>query len=77
MKTKFNPKDVPDWCKWIAVDEDGVCCAFRKKPYQEASYPTLKGYWNINDVIENENAVDLYKGKPPKNWKDELYTWGY
>jgi hypothetical protein len=72
MKTKFNPKDVPSWCKWIAVDKNGECNAYSIKPT-----PRDKPYiseWDFDDW-NNHQYITLYKGKPPKNWKDELYTW--
>ena len=75
MKKKFNPKDVPSWARWLAVDENGTCAAYRTKPtpireqYQQ-------GYWSIDGFdLSGKTFVDLYKGKPPKNWKAELYTW--
>ncbi len=74
MKTKFNYKDVPDWCRWIAVDEDGACFAYEKKPVKVKG--DYGGYWN-GDGITDGDQLHLYKGEPPKNWKDELYTWGY
>ena len=68
--SKFNPAKVPKWCKWIAVDKDGECWAFENKPATNTVY---KCVW---DTCFSDEAVRLYKGKPPKNWKDELYTWG-
>jgi len=70
MKTKFNPKDVPSWCKWIAVDESGRCWGFENKPDTKSS--RYNGNWDTRNI---DKAVELYEGKPPKNWKDELYTW--
>jgi hypothetical protein len=68
---KFNPKEVPDWCKWIAVDKDGECLAYSAKPVNMTD-PPLWVPKHTGVMFET-----LYKGKPPKNWKDELYTWGY
>ena len=67
---KFNEKKVPSWCKWMAVDKNGDCWAYSLKP--EAGillapnvwWPQQYGKWKM-----------LYRGKPPKNWKDELYQW--
>ena len=67
---KFNEKDVPSWCKWIAVDFDGSCWAFTAKPESIRYY---KGEWWPKTNAGKQ--VKLYEGKPPKNWKDELYTW--
>ncbi len=70
MKTKFNPKDVPSWCKWIAVDKDGFCFAYSTKPKTRIVLESWdndhnpKGQWRV-----------LYRERKPKNWKDELYTW--
>lgn len=74
MKTKFNPKDVPSWCKWIAVDKDGDAYGFKNKPVI-----LIKS--NLWALALKEGGLSkfkkLYKDKPPKNWKEELYTWGY
>lgn len=70
MKTKFNAKDVSNWCKWIAVDEDGFCYEYSIKPDNKRS---IGEQWLNNGGQEKF----LYKGKPPKNWRNELYTWGY
>ncbi len=69
MKTKFNRKDVSRWCKWIAVDKDGACWEYPTKPviYCES------GVWSLPTLYLKVRF--LYKGEPPKNWKDELYTW--
>ena len=74
MNTKFNKKDVPRWCKWIAIDEDGLCCAYENKPNLAGIVIERKGVWWPTGKISREN-ISLYRGKPPKNWKDELYTW--
>ncbi len=68
MKTKFNPKDVPDWCKWIAVEQSGVCFAFSKEPFVSHIFAFL-------GAAPFSKGKFLYKGAPPKNWKEELYTW--
>jgi len=70
MKTEFNPKDVPSWCKWIAVDKDGLCCAYSTKP----KAGTRWGAWD-NDYNYSGTWSALYRGASPKNFKDELYTW--
>ena len=67
--SKFNPKKVPKWCKWIAVDPDGGCHAYRVKP----RHGVIFSEWIIFDGYSSHKF--LYRGKPPKNWKDELYTW--
>ena len=69
MKTKFNEKDVPKGTNWIATDKDGACFAFNVEP-RKVDYRT----W---DVMRPDWSHLLYLGKPPKNWKNELYTWGY
>lgn len=65
--SKFNPKDVPSWCKWIAVDDNGAEWAYDSEPSHNNGYMV----W-VND---GDRARLLYYGKPPKNWKEELYTW--
>lgn len=65
--SKFNPKKVPIWCKWIAVDENGSCWGFSLKP---ESFVFMWDSYKLGC-----ESVALYKGNPPKNWKDELYTW--
>ncbi len=69
MKTKFNRKDVSSWCKWIAVDKDGACWE-----YSEA--PKTNAFFALWDMTEPSKTKFLYKGAQPKNWKEELYTWG-
>ena len=71
---KFNPKKVPSWCKWIAVDKSGECCAYRKKPKPNADFNGYPALW-CGHCVSDADYVTLYRGKPPKNWKDELYTW--
>ena len=74
MNTKFNPKDVPNWCKWIAVDDNGDCYCYDARPVKMRD---IGGeYWNGSE-IRGERQIFLYHGKPPKNWREELYTWGY
>ena len=60
---------VPDWVNWIAVDENGVVYGYEEKPRHSEFF---HGEW----IIDSGDMCELYKGKPPKNWKDELYTWG-
>ena len=64
--SKFNPKKVPKWCKWIAVDENGECYGHECDPTDEIS---------VFGWASKGNICFLYEGKRPKNWKDELYTW--
>ncbi len=71
MNNKFKPEEVPDWVKWIAVDKDGECWGFEMKPEHRNNCPNT---WD-NIVNENSSAIHLYTGKPPKDLKDELYTW--
>ncbi len=68
MKTKFNRKDVSSWCKWIAVDKDGKCWEFSKEPFLCCA----ANFWI--DRYHSRTRL-LYKGAPPKNWKEELYNW--
>ncbi len=68
MKTKFNRKDVSDWCKWIAVDKDGACWEYSGMPFLGRT----SSVWSDR---YHSKAKLLYRGAPPKNWKNELYTW--
>ncbi len=69
MKTKFNQKAVSSWCKWIAVDENGECWEYYEKPYKRLSCKI----WRLRHCLSKGKI--LYKGAPPKSWKEELYTW--
>ena len=70
---KFNPKTVPSWVRWIAVDEDGKCWGYEVEP----RLPFISiNEWLLNPGKNGGRFVKLYEGKPPKNWKEELYTWG-
>lgn len=56
---------IPEWVNWIAVDWDGVVRGYSNEPKALSySWENRGGYKTI-----------LYKGKKPKNWKDELCTW--
>lgn len=59
---------IPDWVNWIAVDKDGSVWGYETEPraIQFGQWDTLSGL-SIEEI--------LYRTKPPKNWKDELYTW--
>lgn len=56
---------IPEWIRWIAVDKNGDVFGYDEKPRR----------------VENKEwyaecrLTKLYSGSPPKNWKDELYTW--
>lgn len=58
---------VPDWAKWFAVDKNGDVYVYEHKP-------KLSERDNIWSHVKG-NLYNLYKGAPPKNWKDELYEW--
>lgn len=70
LSGKFNPENVPHWVKWIAIDGDGDVRGFRRLPFKN-KYIDM---WNV--ASHNERSVFLYKEEIPKNWKDEIYTWG-
>jgi len=57
---------VPDWVNWMAADKSGQVWAYRNKPYISRH----DNYWSCNGRNER-----IYNGKPPKNFRDELYTW--
>ncbi len=69
MNNKFKPEEVPDWVRWIAVDKNGECWGFENKPKISLGFPSM---W---DVYMAGNTSKLYHGEPPKDWRDELYTW--
>ena len=56
---------VPDWVNWIAVDKDGGGTYFENEPFPDGVW------WRTN----GGQYLEIYQGTPPKNWKDELYTW--
>lgn len=76
MKTKFNPKDVPHWVRWIAVDRDGDCWGFSAKPIYNAEFGNGFEYGKWDTKSLRSEACLLYCGKPPRNPESELYTWG-
>jgi len=61
---------VPKWVNWMAVDENGQCWMYESKPIANVDV------WFIPFNVERKRKFKkLYEGKPPKNWKEELYTW--
>ena len=62
--------EIPEWTNWIAVDKNGEVYAYENKP------TITDGVWDHMRPEYGEMEL-LYKSKPPKNWKTELYTWGY
>ena len=61
---------VPNWVNWISVDAGGEVYGFSNKP-------VVAGNNCWDDMSDSANSCFLYISKPPKNWKDELYVWGY
>ncbi len=59
---------VPDWVTYIGVDKNGKCYGFEKEPIMKVDVWMPKSGSRFNC---------LYDGVPPKNWHNELYTWGY
>ena len=65
MDTLTVEIEIPDWVRWIAVDKNGLTEGYSIRPEPETRW------W-----LSRDESVILYRAKPPKNWKDELYTWG-
>ncbi len=69
--------DVPGWVRWIAVDANGSVWGFSKEPEKCA----IGSEWSNSKWDEEMGIgkcpVHLYKGKPPKDFTQELYRWGY
>ena len=59
--------EIPDWVNWMAVDKSGDVYGYEFEP-------SLKMNGQMWDHVKG-NLYNLYTGEPPKNWKDELYTW--
>ena len=59
---------VPDWVRWMAVDADGCCFGYPKKPGHTNED---LNWW----YLAGGTSILLYRAAQPKNWKDELYTW--
>jgi len=62
--------EIPTWCRWMTVDANGSLWIYSKKPIQHSSYPA----W-IESEIGNTQSDFLGSIKPPKDWKQEIYTW--
>ena len=60
--SKFNP---PEWARYFAQDADGWWAYYSAKPL-----PITFAWWKVR-----VNVIKLYayKGKPVKNWRDQLY----
>ena len=59
---------IPEWTNWIATDKNGSVFSYEKKPVRG------RDEWD-HCYPDYGNMQFLYRDKPPKNWKDELYTW--
>lgn len=70
MNTMNVEITVPDFVNWIAIDEDGRCWGYATKP---ANTLRLNQWFGKQKKVA---TVLLYHAAPPKNWKEELYTWG-
>ena len=70
MDTLTAEIEIPDWVRWIAVDKDGTTYAYENKPTKRLG----DCYWG-HKWPKFGNMKFLYTEKPPKNWKEELYTW--
>ncbi len=59
--------EIPEEVNWIAGDENGKVWGYECEPEQNKKI--------FSWVSSSGHAWMLYEGRPPKNWKDELYTW--
>ena len=60
-------KNLPDWARWVAQDEDGMWFGYIEEPWAEPD-----GIW-----IDGCCHSSLATTKPPKNWIQELYKVDY
>ena len=63
--------EVPDWVTYIATDKNGDVYGYMVEPIPRNDYWDLKA----EQYDPYNNDIFLYQQDPPKNWKDELYTW--
>ena len=59
---------IPEWTNWIAVDKCGQVYAYEHKPI-------LGSYHDSWMNTTGHNTELLYDGVPPKDYKQELYTY--
>ena len=61
--------DIPDWAKWLAMDQDGSWYAYMSEPYLS----TILWDSGIGD------PVLLGQTAPKPDWRNELYSleWEY
>lgn len=60
----FNSPDVPEWAKYIAVDESGKMFCYSIKPY----YNDVCEFWDVDYNSKNQLIGIL----PVLNWRDTL-----
>ena len=60
---ELNQKILPDWARWIAMDEDGSWWCYEAEPHQHD-----RG-WYENEVGRCEK---LWGREPVKNWRTSL-----
>ncbi len=56
-------KDMPDWARWIAQDEDGAWWAYEAEPNQQHNG------WYENEVGRIQR---LRQGEPNPDWRNAL-----
>jgi len=63
--------EVPSWCRWMAVDANGALWFYKRKPTYSSKYDAwLETDTNVATMSDIAGNI-----KPPKDWKQELYTW--
>lgn len=62
---------VPNWVRWMAVDKTGALWFYQHKPISSTNYEA----WL--ELAKHTFSLSDLAGfiKPPKDWKQELYTW--
>lgn len=61
--------NIENWVKWMAIDATGALWGYASKPSQYIPYNA----WVEGRKHSHSQFIGLVK--PPKNWKNELYTW--
>jgi len=65
MNTCTFEVPIPDWVNWIVQDADGEWYGWEDEPHP------------VNEVWHCRHGMSTFiaHGIPPKNWKEEIYTY--
>ena len=69
MSTLVVEIEVSGWANWIAVDKGGSVYEYECEPKKNRLFEA----W----VCQGGRNALIYRGQPPKDWEDELYTWDW